>query len=326
MACDFRGCLLDTVAIPSEGGIEEKESSLHLLPPEGHTEADPAHGHQGLLIEEQQVFSYMFTIDGLSDAAPRVFCLRGQDGQHAVLKCFPRQRTINMGGYMLDGLAFGDRSILRHVNFLPGAILKGYNEMTMSRKVRRVQYTLDPQGIKSLPPDEVAAILRGADDLIMRAGRSLLAKILKGSREKKVLDLGLDRSPVYGYYRHLKLAEIMTRVDRVILDGYLDLEYDGLFPLLVYTPKGWEIERETYAQELLKGFDKMLDSGREPIDVSYLKDRDRGLILLFLDLVEATKDPKYIPLLEAWADIDYKKVRKRIRQVIRGLGQATRNE
>lgn len=40
----------------------------------------------------------------------------------------------------------------------------------MSRKVQRVRYTLDPKGIKALPYEEIAAILRGADELIMQGG------------------------------------------------------------------------------------------------------------------------------------------------------------
>jgi hypothetical protein len=192
----------------------------------------------------------------------------------------------------------------------------------MSKKVRRVRYRLDDKGIHSLPPEEVAAILRGADELIMSGGRSLLTRILKGSRAQKVLELGLDRSPVYGYYNHLRMDEILARIDWVILEGYLDIEYDYRLPLLVYTERGWAIERETYANELLRGFDDLLATGPRPYDMSYLKDRDRGLIFLLLDKVRATGDAKYIPLLEAWAEIDYKKVRKRIRHVIDHLNQA----
>jgi len=66
----------------------------------------------------------------------------------------------------------------------------------MSRKVRRVRYEIDSKGIKSLPLDEIKAILRGADDLIMKGGRSLRARILKGSRAQDVLKLGLEQSPV----------------------------------------------------------------------------------------------------------------------------------
>lgn len=52
----------------------------------------------------------------------------------------------------------------------------------------------------------------------------------------------------------------------------------------------------------------------------YLKDRNRQMISLLLDKVAATGNPKYIPLLRAWALIDYRKVRGRINQVIRQLG------
>jgi superfamily II DNA helicase RecQ len=189
----------------------------------------------------------------------------------------------------------------------------------MSRKVRRVQYELDAKGIRLLPREEIVAILRGADDLIMQGGRSLLTQVLKGSRAKKVLELGLDKSPVYGYYAHLAREEVLARIDWTILNGYLDLQYDYRLPLLVYTPAGWEIERDTYADELLQGFDALLASSSEPFDMTYLKDRARDMILLLLDKVEATANRKYIPLLEAWAAVDYKKVRQRIGQVIAAM-------
>ncbi|MCG2770417.1 MAG: RQC domain protein [Anaerolineae bacterium] len=191
----------------------------------------------------------------------------------------------------------------------------------MGRKVQRVRYTLDTKGLMHLPQEEIAAILRGADDLIRSGGRSLLVKVLKGSRAKKVLELGLDKSPVYGYYAPLTMDQILARVDWTIVNGYLDIEYDYRLPLLCYTDRGWEIERETYAGELLHEFDEMLESGCEQFDMNYLKDRARDMILLLLDKVEATRDKKYIPILEAWAEIDYKKVRKRIRQVVDTLSQ-----
>ena len=53
--------------------------------------------------------------------------------------------------------------------------------------------------------------------------------------------------------------------------------------------------------------------------MGYLKDRNRGLIWRFIDLIEESGNPGYIPLLEAWAEIDYQKVRKRINAVIRSL-------
>jgi len=201
----------------------------------------------------------------------------------------------------------------------------------MSRKVRRVRYTLDPKGIKSLTYEEIAAptrpivdgaILRGADPLIMSGGRSLLAKVLKGSRAKEVLGLGLDQNPAYGYYADLTIEQITARIDWAIVHGYLKIEYDYRLPFLVYAERGWEIERETYAEELLRGFDDLLAKG-PPYDMTYLKDRARDMILLLLDKVEATGDRKYIPLLEAWAEVDYRKVRERIAQVVAGIHRAS---
>ena len=192
----------------------------------------------------------------------------------------------------------------------------------MTRRGRRVPYQLDARGIASLPSEEIAAILRGADSLIASGGRSMLTKLLKGSRAKRVLELGLDANPVYGYYAHLTLDQILARIDRVILDGYLNVIYQGRLPMLVFSDKGWAIERETRVQEFLRDFDAMLARGHGPYDMTYLKDRNRGMILLLLDRVAATGDARYIPLLKAWAGVDYKKVRARIREVIEQLREA----
>ena len=188
----------------------------------------------------------------------------------------------------------------------------------MSRRRDLVRFRLDPGDVKDLPECEIAAILRGADDLIMQGGRAMLTKVLKGSRNKKVLALGLDQSPVYGYYSSLSQDEVLARIDWAISSGYLGIEREGRLPVLVYTEDGWAIERETYAHELLRGFDRLLAQG-PPYDMGYLKDRNRGLIWRFLDLIEESGNPGYIPLLEAWAEIDYQKVRKRINAVIRSL-------
>lgn len=137
----------------------------------------------------------------------------------------------------------------------------------MSRNVRRVPYELDPKGIQELPFADQKAILRGADELIGTGGRSMLVKILRGSRMKKILELELDKSPVYGHFRELPEEDVLARVDWMIMNGFLDLEYDYRLPILVYTPKGWEIERETYAAELLQGFDEHLRAG-PPFDMT----------------------------------------------------------
>jgi superfamily II DNA helicase RecQ len=188
----------------------------------------------------------------------------------------------------------------------------------MGRKSRRVSFHLDASGVNTLSEADLHAVLRGADDLIGRGGRTLLMRILRGSRNKDVLGRGLDESPVHGYFKDLTDEETLARIDWVILNGYMRIEYDGRLPLLVYTEKGWQIERETYITELLQRIEQQLEDG-PPYEMAFLKDRERGMILLLLDKIESTKEPKFVPALKAWRKIDYKKVAIRIGQVIRAL-------
>jgi superfamily II DNA helicase RecQ len=114
----------------------------------------------------------------------------------------------------------------------------------MSRKTRRVPVSLDSRGVEPLSNEEIRIILRGADDLIMSGGRSLLARVLKGSKQKAVIEKELDHSPVYGAMRELSIDEITRRIDWRIEEGYLAIEYDYRLPLLKYTDAGWAIERD----------------------------------------------------------------------------------
>ncbi|MEW6623954.1 MAG: RQC-minor-1 family DNA-binding protein [Bacillota bacterium] len=185
----------------------------------------------------------------------------------------------------------------------------------MSRKKARVRYELDSGDIKYLSDEEIKAILRAADELIAVGGRSLLAKILKGSKDKKVLEYKLDQCPVYGYYRDLTLQKITNRIDWMIKKGYLEIEYRDRLPMLVFSEKGWEIERETYAEELLQKLTKLLE-GKDYSFVQELKDRNRGMILLLIEKIRHTGNARFIPLLKAWKEIEYKKVQAAIQNVI----------
>ena len=188
----------------------------------------------------------------------------------------------------------------------------------MSRNSRRAPIHLDAKGLSDLPVADLHAVLRGADDLIARGGRKLLKRILRGSKNRDVLARGLDSSPVYGYFKNLSDEGALARIDWTILNGYLRIEHLNRLPVLVYTQKGWEIERENYADELLAGFDNLIREG-SPFDMEYLKGRDRQMIFGLLDKIETNGDARHVPLLAAWKKIDYKKVQVRIREVIRRL-------
>lgn len=103
----------------------------------------------------------------------------------------------------------------------------------------------------NLTKKEKLAILRAADELIATGGRNLLSKILKGSREKKVLELELDKSPVYGYFQSETIAAITEKVDWMIEHDFLEIFYSGKLPMIVYTDRGWQIEASQRADEFL---------------------------------------------------------------------------
>lgn len=77
----------------------------------------------------------------------------------------------------------------------------------MGRKDRpRMPVHLDSGGV-DVSSGELAIILHGADSVVHRGGRSQLVKLLKGSRDKRVLELGLDADGSYGALSHLTLDE-----------------------------------------------------------------------------------------------------------------------
>jgi hypothetical protein len=188
----------------------------------------------------------------------------------------------------------------------------------VSSRKQRVQYHIDSGEISHLEVNEIKAILRAADELIATGGRSMLAKILKGSRDKKLLEYELELCPVYGFYKGKSLIEISHRIDFVIESGYLDIQYSYRLPVIVYTEKGWEIERETYAEELYQKLEELL-KGNDLSYVSELKDRNRGMILLLIEKITNSGNPDFIPLLRAWQEMEYKKVRTALQKAINDL-------
>lgn len=95
----------------------------------------------------------------------------------------------------------------------------------------------------------------------------------------------------------------------------------GKLPMIFFTDRGWTIERAQRVEEFLREWDTWLDEGRpiEEIDMTYLKDRNRPMIMQFSERVRATGHPKYIPLLNRWAQIAYKKVQAAIQETVSHL-------
>lgn len=184
----------------------------------------------------------------------------------------------------------------------------------MSKKVRRVPVVLDAGEIKDLPQEDIRMILRGADKLISTGGRSMLAKILKGSKDKKIFEYKLNECPAYGYYQDMKLDDISKCIDWMIKKDYLRIEYDYRLPLLVFSEKGWQIEKETFAQELYQRM--CLDVEEKKARVLFeMKEVNRQVVMCVLDKIEKDGTKEFLPYLEAWKMLEVKKVAARIVEV-----------
>ena len=184
----------------------------------------------------------------------------------------------------------------------------------MSKKVRRVPVVLDAGEIKDLPQEDIQMILRGADELISTGGRSMLAKMLKGSKDKKIFEYKLNECPAYGYYQDMKLDDISKCIDWMIKEDYLRIEYDYRLPLLVFSEKGWQIEKETFAQELYQRM--CLDVEEKKARVIFeMKEVNRQVVMCVLDKIEKAGTKEFLPYLEAWKMLEVKKVAARIIEV-----------
>lgn len=184
----------------------------------------------------------------------------------------------------------------------------------MSKKVRRVPVVLDAGEIKDLPQEDIRMILRGADELISTGGRSMLAKILKGSKDKTIFKYKLNECPAYGYYQDMKLDDISKCIDWMIMEDYLRIEYDYRLPLLVFSEKGWQIEKETFAQELYQRM--CLDVEEKKARVIFeMKEVNRQVVMCVLDKIEKEGTEEFLPYLEAWKMLEVKKVAARIAEV-----------
>ena len=184
----------------------------------------------------------------------------------------------------------------------------------MSKKVRRVPVSLDAGEIKDLPQEDIRMILRGADELISTGGRSMLAKILKGSKDKKIFEYKLNECPAYGYYQDMKLDDISKCIDWMIKKDYLRIEYDYRLPLLVFSEKGCQIEKETFAQEIYQRM--CLDVKENKARVIFeMKEVNRQVVMRVLDKIEKDGTEEFLPYLEAWKMLEVKKVAARIAEV-----------
>ncbi len=110
-----------------------------------------------------------------------------------------------------------------------------------------------------------------------RFGISMVADVLKGSRNKKILSLGFDRLSTHGIMSGIPLQEIKDRINYLVAEGYLRLS-DGEYPVVRLQAKAGAVLKgeETVTQRLAR---RTVARKEEPGLLDHLKLLRRNLAL-----------------------------------------------
>lgn len=188
----------------------------------------------------------------------------------------------------------------------------------MSKK-SKVSYQLNNiKGQMGPSEEDIKNILRAADEIIFVGGRTMLAKILKGSKDKKLLEKQLELCPSYGYYHKLTIEEITKIIDWMIINNYLDIEYNWKLPMIVFAEKGWDTYKPFYVDELYNKILNVNSCDKDKI-IDELKKTNREVVLMLLDKIGSSKNIGFIRFLEQWEAVEVKKVRQKINFTINKL-------
>jgi len=152
-----------------------------------------------------------------------------------------------------------------------------------------------------------------------RYGTSLIAEVLRGSKNKKVLDLGFDKLSTYGIIKQYTVKEIRDLINVLTAEEYLSLA-DGQFPVVHLKEKAVAVLRneEKVYQKIEKKKAKVV--------------RDTGLFeilrILRKEISEREKVPPYIVFADsALREMsEYFPVNKKDMLNIKGVGESKLNK
>ena len=87
-----------------------------------------------------------------------------------------------------------------------------------------------------------------------RFGKTLVAQVLKGSRNKRVVQFGFENLSTYGLMKKKSEKEIVALIDFLVAEGFVNLT-NGQYPVLMLGHKSLDIikgNQKVYKKEQLK--------------------------------------------------------------------------
>ena len=132
-------------------------------------------------------------------------------------------------------------------------ILEYFGEETTREKCENCSTCLDNRELKDITI-EAQKILSCVYRMEGRYGTTLVSQVLSGSRNKKVLNFGLDRLSTYGIMKDHTEKDIKQRISFLIAEGYLTLT-ESQYPVVRLTKKSLPVlkgKEKVYSLENIK--------------------------------------------------------------------------
>ena len=163
--------------------------------------------------------------------------------------------------------------------------------------------------------EERTWVLRGAWEIAQKGGRTQLALLLKGSKNKDLLKHRLQEVSAYGTLSLLTIPEIENRIDQTIRQGDIALVRHGDLPLIALTPEGWfHIQPWAHREEVRRA--TMMNESRLKEIVFAWRNRPRDEQVQLLEALKSLPTDQVSPVLEAWSGVSGKDMRSRIEQLL----------
>ena len=112
--------------------------------------------------------------------------------------------------------------------------------------------------------------------------------------------------------------EITKIIDWMIVKDYLDIDYDGRLPLIIFSARGWERYKPIYVEELFLKI-LLLDEDQTEDIINQLKQTNRQVIEMLLLRIGENGNNQFIEFMINWEAAEVKKVRTLINHAISKL-------
>lgn len=104
----------------------------------------------------------------------------------------------------------------------------------------------------------------------------------------------------------------------MIVHNYLDIDYNGRLPMVIFSEKGWETYKPFYVNELYNYILNVNETMCNDL-IEQLKQTNREVVKLLLLEIGGSKNIGFIRFLSKWELVEVKKVRYMIKCAISKL-------